>query len=109
MNQNFQRALAAAGADVTYDAHPGGHDPPNFSAEIRAMFAWGLFAPVVEHPRAWVNQTVATHGKLWDIRYRFAQPPGQVVTFRRSGRAMGESSSASVTRRRQSILRRWPA
>jgi S-formylglutathione hydrolase FrmB len=95
MNQNLQRALAAAGADVTYDAHPGGHDPPNFSAEIKAMFAWGLFKPVVEHPHAWVNQTVATHGKLWDIRYRFAQPPGQVVTFRRTGRVLSISAAGS--------------
>ena len=40
--------------------HPGGHTAKNFSSEIKAMFAWGLFRrPVATHPRTWTNDTVA--------------------------------------------------
>ena len=66
--------MAAAGVDVTYQVHPGGHDIPDFLNEIKAMLRWGLFKPVVNEPRSWDNQTVATRGQLWDFTYRFAEP-----------------------------------
>ncbi len=87
MSQRYHSALAAAGVDVTYQVHPGGHLIPDFMEELKAMLAWGLFKPVATHPRAWVNETVATSGQLWDIAYRFDQPPNQVVQFRRSGKS----------------------
>ena len=42
MNQVYHAALVAAGVDVTYEVHPGGHDIPDFANEIKAMLAWGL-------------------------------------------------------------------
>jgi S-formylglutathione hydrolase FrmB len=95
MNQRYVQALRAAGVDVTYQAHPGGHDIPDFFNEIESMLAWGLFKPVVTHPASWVNDTVATRGQLWDIRYHFAQPPNQVVQFRRSGNSLSVSTAGS--------------
>ncbi len=96
MSQHFERALAAAGDDVTYQVQPGGHDDPHFRQELGAMLAWGLFKPVVSSPAGWVDKTVATSGQLWDIGYRFAQPPSQVVQFRRVDNSLSISSAASA-------------
>jgi S-formylglutathione hydrolase FrmB len=95
MSQRYHRALAAAGVDVTYQAQPGGHTIPDFLNEEKAMLAWGLFKPVISHPTSWVNDTVAASGRLWDIGYRFAQPPNQVVQFRRSGNSLRVSAAGS--------------
>jgi len=95
MNIGYHAALEAAGVDVTYQVHPGGHDNPDFTNEIKAMVAWGLFKPVVAHPNSWVNDTVATEGQLWDISYRFAQPPNQVVQFRQIGNSLSISAAGS--------------
>jgi hypothetical protein len=50
---------------------------------------------VVERATDWVNDTVATHGQLWDIAYRFDRPPNQVVQFRRSGASPAISAAGS--------------
>jgi hypothetical protein len=81
---------------VTYQAHTGGHDIPDFLAEVQAIVRWGLFRPVVTHPLSWVNDTVATHGQLWDLHYRFAKPPTKVVEFRRSGGRLSISTAGSA-------------
>ena len=96
MNIQFHQALLDAGVNVTYQVHLGGHDPPNFSSEIQAMFAWGLFNPVVTHPSSWINDTVATSGQLWDIGYVFAQPPDEVVQFQRIGSSLSISAAGSA-------------
>src|SRR5882757_7071878 len=95
MSRRFERALVAAGVDITYQVQPGGHDDPHFRQELSAMLAWGLFKPVVQKPGAWVNDTVATSGQLWDIAYRFDQPPSAVVRFRRSGRSLSIGAAGS--------------
>jgi S-formylglutathione hydrolase FrmB len=100
MNQLYHAALTAAGVDVTYQVHSGGHDDPDFDDEIKAMLAWGLFKPVTYDSTSWVNDTVATSGQLWDIGYSFAQPPRQVVQFRQSGSSLsigGAGSAVTVT------------
>jgi S-formylglutathione hydrolase FrmB len=96
MNQRYHQALAAAGVDVTYQVHPGGHDIPNFMDEVKAMLAWGPFKPAVTDPRSWVNATVATGGQLWDIGYRFTSPPTAVVRFTRTGNRLRISSAGSA-------------
>jgi S-formylglutathione hydrolase FrmB len=95
MNQIYHRALVSAGVDVTYQVHQGGHLIPDFLNEVKAMLAWGLFKPVVTAPSSWINNTVATTGQLWDIDYRFAQPPDAVVQFRRSGSSLSVSAAGS--------------
>ena len=59
------------------------------------MLQWGLFKPVTTDPSAWTNDTVATSGQLWDIGYSFAQPPNQVVRFRRTGSSLSISAAGS--------------
>ncbi|HWA66648.1 MAG TPA: alpha/beta hydrolase-fold protein [Mycobacteriales bacterium] len=85
MSERYYDALNAAGVNVTYQVHFGGHDLPSFHKELQALLSWGLFKPVPTHPAAWTNATVATSGKLWNVGYRFASPPTAVVTFRRAG------------------------
>jgi S-formylglutathione hydrolase FrmB len=96
MNQIYHSALTAAGVDVTYQVHSGGHDIPDFENEIQAMLAWGLFKPVTDDSTSWVNDTVATSGHLWDIGYTFVQPPSQVVEFRQSGSSLSISAAGSA-------------
>lgn len=95
MSQRYHRALVAAGVHVTYQAHNGGHDIPDFLAEVKAIVKWGLFKPVVTHPTSWTNDTVATHGQLWDVGYRFDQPPTKVVRFHRAGGRLSISDAGS--------------
>ena len=96
MSQNYHAALAAAGVDVTYQVHSGGHDIPDFLNEIKAMLKWGLFKPVAGEPKSWDNQTVARRGELWDVSYRFANPPTQIVTFSQTGSALSITAAGSV-------------
>jgi S-formylglutathione hydrolase FrmB len=96
MNQLYHSALVAAGVDVTYQVHSGGHDTPDFLNEVKAMVAWGLFKPVVTDPRSWLNTTVATTGQLWDIRYHFGQPPNRIVQFHRSGSSLSITAAGSA-------------
>jgi S-formylglutathione hydrolase FrmB len=95
MNERYYPPLKAAGVDVTYQVHPGGHDIPDFKNEIDAMLRWGVFKPVVTDPQHWVNDTVATSGNLWDIGYRFDVPPNRVVQFRRSGSSLSITAAGS--------------
>jgi S-formylglutathione hydrolase FrmB len=96
MSELYDQALVAAGIDVTYQVHPGGHDIPDFLNEIKAMLKWGLFEPVVSEPASWDNQTVATRGQLWDFNYRFANPPTQIVTFHQRGTTLSISAAGSA-------------
>jgi S-formylglutathione hydrolase FrmB len=96
MNVQYRAALDNAGVDATYQVHPGGHDLPDFTDELKALLAWGLFKPVVSEPKVWTNQTVAPSGQLWDIGYRFASPPDNVVTFNQSGRSVSVSAAGSA-------------
>ncbi len=88
MSDDYDAALKAAGIDVTYQTHTGCHCWPDFQDELRNAIAWGPFKPVVASPPDWVNDTVATHGQLWDIGYRFASHPNAVVRFTRTGRRL---------------------
>ncbi len=96
MNTLYHQVLTAAGIDLTYQVHPGTHSAPDFLHEIKAMLKWGLFEPVVTEPGSWVNQTVATRGQLWDVNYRFANPPTQIVQFRQSGDTLSISAAGSA-------------
>jgi hypothetical protein len=98
MSDAYDAALKAAGSDVTYQTHDGCHCWPDFQAELRNAITWGPFKPVVADPQNWVNETVATHGQLWDIGYRFGTHPTAVVRFTRTGgRLQISAAGTSVT------------
>ena len=95
MSKSYAAALRKAGVEVTYDSHDGNHDWNNFRDEFKAAVSWGLFEPVVERPSQWVNDTVATHGTLWDVGYEFDAPPDRVVRFSRDGDTLSVSAAGS--------------
>jgi S-formylglutathione hydrolase FrmB len=98
MSDAYDAALKAAGSDVTYQTHDGCHCWPDFQAELRNAITWGPFKPVVADPQNWVNETVATHGQLWDIGCRFGTHPTAVVRFTRTGgRLQISAAGTSVT------------
>lgn len=107
-SDNYARVFAAAGIPVTYQPGHGAHNWPKFRTELQAAMRWGMFTPVENAPRAWTNKTVATHGRLWDLEYRFARPPSQVVQFSRSGDRLTISAAGSpvtVTTSRGCVIR----
>lgn len=96
MSDSYAKALRAAGVDLTYTVQPGYHDWNNFRPSLQAAISWGLFEPVVERPSDWVNDTVATHGELWDVGYRFDDPPDRVVRFDRDGGLLRVGAAGSA-------------
>jgi S-formylglutathione hydrolase FrmB len=98
MSDAYASALKQAGIDVTYQTHNGCHCWADFQDELRNAIAWDPFGPVNEHPQGWVNDTVATHGQLWDISYQFTAHPNAVVRFTRTGSRLQISpAGTSVT------------
>lgn len=107
MSDAYDAALRAAGINVTYQTHTGCHCWPDFQTELRHAIAWGPFNAVTGSPRAWVNRTVATHGRLWDLSYRFQSHPTAVVRFARSGDRLHISAAGTpvtVTTSRGCVL-----
>jgi S-formylglutathione hydrolase FrmB len=94
-SDSYDAALNGAGVDVTYQTHDGCHCWPDFQAELSSAIAWGPFKRVVKHPTHWVNDTVATHGQLRDIGYRFTRHPTAVVRFTRTGSRLRISAAGS--------------
>jgi hypothetical protein len=94
-SDDYARALSAAGVDFVYRTHNGIHDWSNFRPELESAIDWGLFEPVDENPTSWVNDTVATHGRLFGFAYKFDAPPDQIVRFRRSGGELFVSGAGS--------------
>jgi S-formylglutathione hydrolase FrmB len=95
-SDHYAEALSAAGVDLTYQPHAGIHDWANFRVELRDAIDWGLFRPVEEHATHWINDTVATHGQLWEFGYSFDAPPDRIVRFQRSGRRLSVSAAGSA-------------
>ncbi len=85
MSDAYDAALKAARIDVTYQTHEGCHCWPDFQAELRKRHRLGAVQAGRQAPQAnWVNDTVATHGQLWDVGYRFGTHPNAVVRFIRA-------------------------
>lgn len=95
MSDAYASALRGAGVNLVYHTHNGCHCWPDFQAELQDAIAWGPFQPAVEQPVDWVNETVATHGQLWDIGYAFARHPTAVVRLTRTGSRLQISAAGS--------------
>lgn len=96
--EDFAAAARKSGVDITYRRRPGIHDWPYWRADLADALKWDFFAPVAPESQAeWSYQTVAQRGFAWGFRYRFAEPPAQVVTLRRSGSRISGEGTGSVT------------
>jgi S-formylglutathione hydrolase FrmB len=80
--EDFVAVARSSGADdVTYVPRPGVHDWPYWRQHLAAAIEWGLFEPVPERPPSWSYGTVAQTGEAWGLRFRFAEPPDELVRF----------------------------
>jgi S-formylglutathione hydrolase FrmB len=107
MTEAYLDALKNAGIEPTFVDDAGVHQWLYFRDELRKAIAWGLFKPVAEAPRKWTNDTVATHGQLWDLGYRFDAPPDGVVHFARDGRHLtvsGSGGNVTLTTKRGCVV-----
>lgn len=92
----FAAAARSAGADVTERETCGVHTFGVWDRAIPDAREWGFFEPVAERPRAWAYRTIATSGEMWGLRYRFAEPPADVVGFERAGRTLTAAGTGKV-------------
>lgn len=94
-NEAFVAALRGANVTVDYRSRLGVHDWPYWRMMIPEAIEWGLFRDVPASPTEWSYSTIATRGRMWQLRFAFAAPPEKVVTFVRDGetiRAQGEGT-----------------
>jgi S-formylglutathione hydrolase FrmB len=93
----FVPAAQAAGDSVVYDKRPGVHDWPYWRQYLRDAIAWGLFKPVVWHPRTWTFKTVMRRSSAWGFSFSFAAAPGEVETFSFANGRLSARGSGRVT------------
>ena len=96
----FADAAEAAGAPITYRPRQGIHDWPYWRQDLAAAIDWGLFRPPPRAHREWEFETVAQVGRMWGFGFRFAEPPTELITFRRAGGRLEAEGSGTVTIRR---------
>ena len=94
-NEEFHTALVDAGVKVDFQPQAGVHDWPYWRSHLQAAIKWGLFnrADTPAAPTTWSYKTIATRGRMWSLRFTFAQPPEKIATFERAGgrlRGIGE-------------------
>lgn len=95
--QDFVNAAKGAGLDVTWVPHAGIHAWKYWRQDLTAALQWGFFKRVPDAPTAWQVQTASQSGNAWGFRFRFAQPPGELITFKRTGNRIAADGSGTVT------------
>jgi S-formylglutathione hydrolase FrmB len=95
--QDFVTAARKAGVAVTYAPHGGIHAWKYWREDLSAALQWGFFKPVAGTAATWTEQTASQTGTAWGFRWRFAQPPSELITFKRSGNTIGATGSGTVT------------
>ena len=96
-NEAFAAALRGAGVEVDYRSRLGVHDWPYWRMMIPEAIEWGLFRAVPANPTEWSYSTIATRGRMWQLRFAFAAPPERVVTFVRDGETIRAEGEGAVT------------
>ena len=94
----FNVAAQSAGASITYRPREGVHGWPPWRADLqRAIDDWGLFEKPPRPRGRWTYETVAMRGKMWTLKFRFAEQPQELIQFRRNGRTLEGRGSGEVT------------
>ena len=95
--EDFVAAAQMAGVPTTYAPREGIHDWPYWREHLAAAIKWGFFRDVPQSPARWTYETVAQSGSAWGLDFRFAEPPGELITFARDGALLRASGSGQVT------------
>lgn len=96
-SEDFVDSAQDADVEVTYDPHQGIHDWPYWRRDLAAAIEWGFFRRVADEPERWTYTTVGARGRMWGLRFRFEDPPDEVVTFTREGARLSADASGKVT------------
>jgi len=101
-NEEFAAALREAGVELDYRPGLGVHDWPYWRRYLKQAIEWGLFRDdVVQSPSRWTYSTIATSGRMWGLRLKFAAPPEEVARFERDGAVLRGEGAGTVTLARQ--------
>lgn len=97
-NEEFAAALRDAGVELDYRPGVGIHDWPYWRRYLKQAIEWGLFRDdAVQSPSRWTYSTIATSGRMWNLRFMFAAPPEQVARFERDGAVLRGEGVGTVT------------
>jgi S-formylglutathione hydrolase FrmB len=94
---DFANAATSGGLDVTYQPRDGIHAWKYWRQHLTAALQWGFFKPVAEAPTTWTEQTGSQFGNAWGFKWAFAQPPTELITFKRNGNNIAATGSGTVT------------
>ena len=94
---DFVNAARTAGVDVTYQPRDGIHAWRYWRRHLAAALQWGFFKPVASSSTTWTERTASQTGNAWGFRWRFAQPPTELITFKRDGGTIAATGSGTVT------------
>ena len=92
----FAAAAREANAEVTYEPHQGIHDWPYWRRDLTNAIDWGFFEPPPPPRGSWSYETVASVGQAWGIRFRFADPPDELIRFEREGASLRGAGAGRV-------------
>ncbi|MFT4034487.1 MAG: alpha/beta hydrolase-fold protein [Patulibacter sp.] len=97
----FAGRVRAAGGTVTYSTHTGVHDWPYWRNELPRVLAYNPFGvpPIAETSQAtqWRYDTMAGHGNMWGLGFRFDALPLTIASFTRDGQQLTATGSGTVT------------
>jgi S-formylglutathione hydrolase FrmB len=100
-SMRFANRVRAAGGTLTYSTHTGVHDWPYWRAELPAVAKWGLFGapPITSTAQAthWTYSTMAGHGNMWGLGFKFDKLPMSIDTFARDGQQLTGQGVGTVT------------
>jgi len=95
-NDEFAAAAEESGVDLTYVPLNGIHDWPEWRRALGNAIEWGFFKKVPETATSWDLDTAMTWSRAWGFRFRFFEPPSELIHFSRRGRKLIGHGSGTV-------------
>jgi hypothetical protein len=96
-SEDFTAAARKADLDLTWEPARGSHEWPVWRRALTAAARWDLFESVPDPPESWTYGTVARSGAMWDLRFRFEEPPDRVQRFERRGSVLRGAGAGVVS------------
>lgn len=95
-SEELVAAAEESGVDVTYEPLNGIHDWPEWRRALRNAIAWGFFKDGPDTSTSWDYLTAMPKTRTWGFRFKFAEPPEELIRFERRGRRLIGQGSGSV-------------
>jgi S-formylglutathione hydrolase FrmB len=95
-SEELVAAAKKSGVDTTYEPLNGIHDWPEWRRALGNAIAWGFFKDVPETSASWDYLTAMPKTRAWGFRFKFLEPPEELIHFERRGRRLTGHGSGTV-------------